>query len=453
LITDTRYLTPDMKLPRYLTQRPRKSGGPAYLWQPHSGLLRQGWRAVRLKTEAGASSPLGVAVNQATWLNAMLEAWSARDHDFIRALAAEWSSGGDGVRFAPRAPGLAAAPFIAYAVPGLKGPRPRAQQPRSMAALATLYRAGDFYGALKPATQKDYDYHLRALDPLIGDRAVASLTRGPLRRLYQTLVKAHGLHVANMRMRVLSAVLTYAIEVEWLGAHPMSRFRLGKTQGRIRYITRPEQAALIEAALAMDRLSIATAIMIACLTGQRRGDICGLNEATYDHGAGALVLRQGKTGQSVYLPVMRELSAFLLDARAQFIARHGDLRARLAAAKLTRRYQWLKAFPAPALIALEETGLPLHPVTLTHLFAEVRAEAAKAQPSCTEVRFQDFRDTAITEMLRAKIPLPQIIQISGHKTLASVQVILDHYGDLGDTAVVEDTVERWQAWRDGRGSA
>jgi hypothetical protein len=31
-----------------------------------------------------------------------------------------------------------------------------------------------------------------------------------------------------------------------------------------------------------------------------------------------------------------------------------------------------------------------------------------------------------------------------------VQVIFDHYGDLADTEVAQETIGRWQAWRDRR---
>jgi hypothetical protein len=163
-----------------------------------------------------------VAIAQAHWLNAMLAAWRLGDHDQVRQIAHDWQAGSSSERYGQR---LDAAPALAYQAPGVKGGKARPAGANSWAALVKLYHAGDFYAALARATQKDYDYHLRALDPLLGDRPVQSLTRGPLRKLYETLTRTHGVHVANMRMRVVSAVLSYGIEIEWLGAHPMTRFR------------------------------------------------------------------------------------------------------------------------------------------------------------------------------------------------------------------------------------
>jgi hypothetical protein len=137
----------------------------------------------------------------------------------------------------------------------------------------------------------------------------------------------------------------------------------------------------------------------------------------------------------------------------QLAARLEAARARVAAIKL-------KLGTRPDTIIVDETtGEPYNQGTYRHVFAEVRALAAKGSnelglppcPSLADKLDLDLRDTAVTWLARAGCTLMEICAISGHSA-QSVQTIIKHY--LGAYAELADAgIDKLVAWMQREGIA
>ena len=90
------------------------------------------------------------------------------------------------------------------------------------------------------------------------------------------------------------------------------------------------------------------------------------------------------------------------------------------------------------LVIDETANAPFKSDWYRHVFAEVRAEAAKKVPSVAGKRDQDLRDTAVTWLGRAGATVPQIASITGH-SYVSINQVLRHYlathPEMADAAI------------------
>jgi hypothetical protein len=169
-----------------------------------------------------------------------------------------------------------------------------------------------------------------------------------------------------------------------------------------------------------DRLgwrSLCTAMLLNEWCGQREGDVLRLPPVRAE--GEALVIRQGKTGRRVALPV--HLVPHLVERLRAEAERDG-------------------AVVSPTHLLLHDrTGQPWNEHTFRHVFAEVRAAAAAglpaqgdqpaiaAMPSCADLRFMELRHTAVTRLHEAEVDDLGISGITGH-TPGSVRAMCDkHY--------------------------
>lgn len=369
-----------------------KSG--RFYWQPAAALRAAGWRPARLPDERPA------ALAKAEELNAEVDRWRAGEE-------------------APHAP------------PQLR--RRAKHAPGSVAALIEAYQGSRWWLGLAPRTRADYGWCLEAIGAWAGDQPARAITpraveafyqaqlrrvegRGRTRRVVETPAKAHAM------LRVLRLLLGVGERLGYLpkGSNPAARPGISLVRQRDPVLW--PRAAVAHMAAVADRLgwrSVGTAILLNEWIGQREADVLALPPWSLE--AGALALRQGKTGRRVVLPV--HLVPHLAARLQGEAARPG------AVASLSH------------LLLHERTGKPWNGHTFRHVFAEVRAAAAAglagdaargeapvaAMPACAELRFMELRHTAVTRLHEAGVDDLGIAGITGH-TPGSVRAILDrHY--------------------------
>jgi len=438
-----------IQAPRYFTTRHRTSGA-YHVWQPASRLIQEGWKAAPLLDARGKPSPPQLAMAQAEWLNALFDAARAGDDAVCRLIQINWGKGAVPDDLSLRFPKLMPCPAIPYQVPGLAMSHATAR-PGTFAALDDLYRKSHFFLNLSPRTQISYRSNLVLLQPLVGPTPVAQLTRKPLRKLYEALLKKDGVSVANGRMRVMSVVLSYGVEIEWLQGNPLSRFRLSPVPGRIRIPTEAEIAALVKAALTRmpegPRHDAVGLIIAAAMSGQRRGDL--VESITLEgFRAGRVAFAQQKTKAFVNF----EMTAELIEAGAAMLAdfekRWGDLDKRFAEVKIATRQAWFRHLDKTPLLWNVDRGIPMDRFSATRLFARVRAEAVKICKTAATVRLQDFRDYLVTELFRAGCSDAEVGAITGHSA-RSVGMKRKHYFDQFDPVVAANAMAKLKTRRDG----
>jgi hypothetical protein len=358
---------------------------------------------------------------------------------------AAWGEGGPATGLAAGQP-LTPCPAIAYRFPGV-APGKAAHGLRCFAELQDMYCKSMFYLNLRPRTAADYAAILTDFMPLIGPTPVARLTRQPLRKLYEALVRRHGLASGNARMRVLSVVLSFGVEMEWLQVNPLYRFAYRPTPGRIRVASEAEIAALRAAALAMPegpRHDAAGLIMASAFLGQRRADTCELSLAQYRDGL--FHLDQQKRGRHVEVRAVDELVAALDAMLAAFQARWGNLDQRFRELKLARPRAWFRHMAETPLLWSQDTGLPLDKYSATRLFGRVRAVAALHEPAVAGLRLADFRDFMVTELFRAGCSDTEVAAIAGHGE-GSIAMKRRHYFERHDNVLARSGAAKLAARR------
>jgi hypothetical protein len=366
-----------------------------FYWQPASALRAAGWRPERLPSDRAA------ALARAEQLNLEVDAWRAGE-------------------------------LPASAPPALVK-RAKGAAPGTVAALIADYRRSRWWTKLAPRTRHQYDWCLELIEAWAGDLAARAITppavqalyaaqlrrvegAGRARRVVETPAKAAAV------IRVLRLLLGVGERLGYLpaGSNPASKPGISLRRQREPVLWSGE--AVVHMAAAADRLgwrSMATGILLNEWLGQREADLLALPPWTRE--AGTLLLRQGKTGRRVALP---------LGLVPHLVARLEAEAARPDAVRSLSR-----------LLLHDRTGLAWNEHTWRHVFAEVREAAARGlpadaarglpalpgMPGCAELRFAELRHTAVTRLYEAGVDEQGIAGISGH-TPGSVRSILDrHY--------------------------
>lgn len=267
---------------------------------------------------------------------------------------------------------------------------------------------------LSPATVRFYRWCNRMVrdeHPELWRSPPAAVKARAAKGVIDEIEQAHGLLAARGVRTYLSRVWSDAGIAD---ANPWARLDLPTAPGRRRAGTLGEIAALIAAADALGRPEIADAVMLGIFTGQRQADRLALSAMKIE--GGRMVLRQNKKGALVSIPIAQPLLKRLQAA---------------AERRKAMTVQW------PELVIDETAQKPFKADHYRHVFAQVRAQAAKACPSVADFRDQDLRDTALSWAYDALVSrlgpdrAKEMAQgLSGHAPSSAAQVLDQHYLDV-----------------------
>jgi integrase len=136
--------------------------------------------------------------------------------------------------------------------------------------------------------------------------------------------------------------------------------------------------------------------------GQRMGDMRMLKWVDYNLDTGVLSMEQSKRRARISVPSSQGLQEMLRQQHEE--------------------YGW-QQYIAPSNMADRMGGLlPYSQTNLARVADQVRKKAGVA----SELRLMDLRRTAVTEMIEAEVPLPNIMAMTGHATPQSVAPYLKH---------------------------
>jgi hypothetical protein len=192
--------------------------------------------------------------------------------------------------------------------------------------------------------------------------AVAAIGAPECEAFVEYQIAARGHHMALASRAVLVQAFRFGrTSTHWrLKDNPAAGLSFERPDGRIEIISFEEFNALVAAADAMDRASIGDALYLGLFTGQRQTDRLAMkDEGQVD---GRRMFRQSKTGALVPIKDAPALAARLAAAKA-----------RVAAIKLAIGTR-------PETIVVDETtGREYNEHTYRHVFADVRALAARIE--------------------------------------------------------------------------
>jgi enterobacteria phage integrase len=185
--------------------------------------------------------------------------------------------------------------------------RPSGDMPHpagSLGALVLDYLASPEFKAKKASSQSLYR---RILDPIrrrIGHHAVRHIERRHVKAMRDEKADTPGM--ANMVVKVLRLLLSYAVDNDWIASNPALRVKTFKL-GEHRAWT-AEEMATFERRWAPGTMQ-RRAYMLALYTGQRRGDLATMTRA--HRKGGEIRVVQEKTNAELWIPEHRDLAAEL----------------------------------------------------------------------------------------------------------------------------------------------
>lgn len=256
--------------------------------------------------------------------------------------------------------------------------RPLAPATRTVSGLIRSYGQSSRWTKLAPRTMADYRKVLDYLRDKIGDRNAVAITRPLILEAMEA--NAHRARFANYLAQVASILCEHAIDLGWRRDNPVKGVRLLK-MGEGHKVW-PKGA--IEAYRA-HATGNALLIFELCLgTGQRIGDVLKMRWSDIEDGA--IRVKQGKTGNEVWIPVSPRLAG-VLDAST----RHG---LSICAGRDSR--------------------------PLSYRRASYAVESARRASGCQAYTIHGLRHATAAELAEAGCTDAQIAAVTGHKSLRMV---------------------------------
>jgi len=283
----------------------------------------------------------------------------------------------------------------------------------------------EFTQDISPATRREYEYNLRAIERILPlDVRADAFDRPAVKAFYNKMRRDLTLSAANHNLAVMKIALNVAMDDGLIGHNPVLGFRMVKVKPRVRFVEQFEIEAFVKTADDMGLFTLGSMVIAGLITGQRQADInrlpITLPNNELDHS-----VRQGKRGKIVNLP-----SSLLDILRVRLTAQAAHAR-KISAASPTR------------LFIRESTAKPYkNRGAINKDFLKVRAEAQKTCPSLaglnenggptldkdgqdmtTRGRFtySDLRDTALTTLILAGCTISEACAIIGHDEASAVQ--------------------------------
>jgi integrase len=212
----------------------------------------------------------------------------------------------------------------------------------------------------------------------------------------------------NRELCLLSAAVNFANrEWEWQLPNPVSGRKLKEPEGRVRWLTRAEAAALIRMAeQEANAPHLADFIRLALNTGCRKQELLGLEWRRVDLQAGLIRLEaeHTKSGKRRSVPLNAEARAVII-GRARFRAQH---------------------CPASPWVFAHPDGSRIQDVKRSFATACRRS-------GIEDFRIHDLRHTCAAWLVTAGVPLTEVRDLLGHSTV----MMTERYAHLAPENVRE----------------
>ena len=236
-------------------------------------------------------------------------------------------------------------------------------------------------------------YNLRRLQPFFTGRVLGDLKRSDVRR-YIEHRKSQGIANAtiNREVGLLSSAINHARrEWDWDVPNPAERMRLSEGDGRKRFATVAEVAALIDVAEMHKRAPyLADLIRVAVNTGCRRGELLGLRWSQVDLEGGVIRLEGSdtKNGKPRRVPLNQQA---------------------LKAVVTRERYRAVNC-PESLWVFCRKSGE-------RNISIQSSWEAVVQEAGLEDFRFHDLRHTCGSWLVQSGVPLADVKEVLGHSTI------------------------------------
>lgn len=268
-----------------------------------------------------------------------------------------------------------------------------------------------------------------------GNRAASSIGKGELRTWYLKLCQGLSVATANVTMGAVGAFFAWASwqTPPWITSNPTHKLGLSSAVGRLVFWTLQEERAFTAWCDAHAYEDVADAVVFLAWTGASPVDAC----------KPTLPELSGETWRYVRHKTRRK-SQEALPGLLQPVKDRVALRAGRTVATLDQGF------------LIDPRGPRRHtPETLGARFREARKAAIDARDmpkGFADKRLQDLRDTCISRLAWAGVPLDRIPPWSGHTRADAQDVLRESYLCLREQETLDD-LRRLEAWARKEGMA
>lgn len=258
------------------------------------------------------------------------------------------------------------------------------------------------FNSLARSSQVNYEYNLNSfcrmsvMGRTLGDVQLHKIGVPMCVEIYDTWEAETSTNNANHNARVFSVLMNHMCMLEHITHNPMARVKKRKTAPRSVTWTHEQVMKFLDTAFTkFEWRSIGLIVLMCYEWGQRPVDIRNLKWDSVELDEGKVTITQTKRGSVVELPIPDNLHDMLTEQKE-------DLD--------------FQPYVVPHHRPHDNAYRPLTIGQMTSLLREVKAEAGLPD----ELQVGDLRKTAIVQMIESGIDHLAIQNVSGHKSVASL---------------------------------
>jgi integrase len=271
-----------------------------------------------------------------------------------------------------------------------------------LSEIVEFFLSSPAFRRLSGGSQRGYETHLMAVINTsvegkdLGDYRCSKLKVRHVTQAYESWLVT-GVRTANYRKSVLSAAWKHAMRHDVMIHNPVSLVQTVAQSPRRIVWDREQVQSFLETAYSDFRWrSIGLIVHMAYDWGQRVGDMRVLKWDRLDLVCCQLDLTQSKRNAEVHLPISKGLCQMLRQQKEDF---------------------GFQDYVAPKPTPVAGAYVPYPKEQIAPVINEVLEEANLP----LELTAMDLRRTAVTEMMEGGVDLANIMQVTGHKNIASVK--------------------------------
>ena len=272
----------------------------------------------------------------------------------------------------------------------------------------TQYLHTKHFNSLSFNTQKNYEYALKAIclghvfNKSIGDIAINKINTIICTEMYDQWEEDIGTDHANQYARLFSVLINHCVSLEFITHNPMKNVTKRSHQPRSVVWTNDQVETFLDEAFSTYKWrNVGLIVMLAYEWGQRPVDIRNLKWKDIDLIKKTVTITQTKRGATVQLPIEKNVMEMLTQQEDD--------------------WGW-QDYVVPSQRASDNAYKPMTGGQVSNLVNEVK-EACSLPP---ELRAGDLRKTAIVQMIQGGAETAQVMSVTGHKNITSLNPYLKH---------------------------
>lgn len=235
-----------------------------------------------------------------------------------------------------------------------------------------------------------------------GKTKITDITTGVARKLYDLLVEDRTVYTANSIFRVLSVIFNYAVSVELIDYNPFGRVKKLKHEPNTTTWTKDQVEKVLDKCYSDFQTRNTGLVIHMCYEwAQRPTDILSLRWENFNWEEKFISIKQSKRGAEVFLPIEEPLYTLLEQQHEEWGFQ-----------------EWVVPWYKPDGTVFKKMSSE----QLRETFQKVREELELPE----ELKVGTLRKTGIMEMVEAGVDATGIMQVSGHKSISSLNPYMKH---------------------------